>query len=210
MITLYHAPSTACLVVHWLLIELELPHKLHKLDLEANEHKQPWYLALNPAGRVPTLVTHGRPLREAAAIAMHLVDERPASGFGRPPGTLERAAYYQWMFFLANTMQPAFRAWFYPDEPAGEANIEAVKASARAQLEAGWQQLDDHLAANGPYLLGDAVSTPDFLATMLMRWSRNMPRTANAWPAVDRLARLMKARPAFKEVYAREGLTDWT
>jgi glutathione S-transferase len=34
MVTLYHAPSTAALVVHWLLIEIEMPHQLHALDPE--------------------------------------------------------------------------------------------------------------------------------------------------------------------------------
>lgn len=48
------------------------------------------------------------------------------------------------------------------------------------------------------------------MLTMLMRWSRNMPKTATAWPALARLAAAMKARPTFKELYAREGLTDWT
>jgi glutathione S-transferase len=152
----------------------------------------------------------GQAISEAAAIALHLADVHAARGFAPAVGTPARGAYYQWMFFLANTLQPSFRAWFYPTEPAGEANVDAVKAQARARIEAAWDRLDGHLAAHGPYLLGDKVSTPDFMATMLMRWSRNMPKTANAWPALDRLATAMKARPAFKEVYAREGLTDWT
>jgi len=210
VITLYYSPGTAALVVHWLLIELEVPHTLHKLDLEAREHKQAAYLALNPAGVVPTLVVDGQPLREAAAIAMHLADAHPARGLAPAPGTLARAAYYQWMFFLANTMQPAFRAWFYPTEPAGEAHVDDVKAQARARIEGGFTQLDAHLAAHGPHLLGDQLTTADFMLTMLMRWSRNMPKTATTWPALARLAAIMKARPSFKEVYAREGLTDWT
>ena len=210
MITLYHSPGSAGLVVHWLLIELEVSHTLHKLDLGEGEHKRPDYLALNPAGVVPTLVIDGQPITEAAAIALHLADAYPARGFAPPPGTLARARYYQWMFFLANTLQPAFRAWFFPSEPAGEAHIEAAKAQARARIEVAWARLDSHIAAHGPYLLGEAVSTPDFLMTMLMRWSRNMPKTATAWPALERYAAAMKARPTFKEVYAREGLTDWT
>jgi len=210
MITFYSSPSTAGLVVHWLLIELEIPHTLHMLDLAAGDHKKPGYLALNPAGVVPTLVIDGQPITEAAAISLHLADAYPARGFAPAPGTLARGAYYQWMFFLANTLQPAFRAWFYPTEPAGEANVEATKAQARARIEAAWARLDAHLAAHGPYLLGDALSTPDFMLTMLMRWSRNMPKTATAWPALERYAAAMKARPSFKELYAREGLTDWT
>jgi glutathione S-transferase len=210
MITLYYSPGTAALVVHWLLIELEVPHQLHKLDLDAGEHKQPAYLAINPSGVVPALVIDNQPICEAAAIALHLAEAYPARGFAPEPGTLARAAYYQWMFFLANTLQPAFRAWFYATEPAGEAHVDAVKDKARGRIEGAFAQLDSHLAAHGPYLLGDKPSTPDFMLTMLMRWSRNMPKTATAWPALARLAAAMKARPSFKEVYAREGLTDWT
>jgi glutathione S-transferase len=210
MLTLYYSPNTAALVVHWLLIELDVPHQLHELDLDAGEHKQPAYLAINPAGVVPTLLVDGQPLTEAAAICLHLADAHPAAGFAPAPGTMARAAYYQWMFFLANTLQPAYRAWFYSTEPAGEANVDAVKAQARGRIEAAWTQLDNHLAAHGPYLLGDQLSAPDFMLTMLMRWSRNMPRVATEWPALARHAAAMKARPAFKEVYRREGLTDWT
>ena len=50
----------------------------------------------------------------------------------------------------------------------------------------------------------------DFLLTMLMRWSRNMPTPTDTWPVLQAYAQRMKALPSFKEVYAREGLTDWT
>lgn len=39
--TLYHAPSTAALVVHWMLIELQVPHVLHPLDFDRREQKSP-------------------------------------------------------------------------------------------------------------------------------------------------------------------------
>jgi glutathione S-transferase len=74
MIELYYAPSTASLVVHWLLIELGLPHELRRLDLDAREQKAPEYLRLNPAGVVPTLVIDGQPICEAVAITQHLAD----------------------------------------------------------------------------------------------------------------------------------------
>src|SRR5262249_35336405 len=134
MITLYYSPSTAALVVHWLLIELDLPHELRKVDLDAGEQKSPAYLALNPAGVVPTLILDGKPLCEAAAIVMHLADLYPSRGLAPPPGTEARAAYYQWMCFATNTLQPAYRAWFYPSEPAGAANIDASKEHARVRI----------------------------------------------------------------------------
>jgi glutathione S-transferase len=208
--TLYHAPSSAAFVVHWLLIELDLPHELRTLDLDRREQKSPEYLKLNPAGVVPTLVIDGQPLCEAAAIAMHLGDLHAERGLAPAPGTPARAAYYQWMFFLANTLQPAYRAWFYPTEPAGEAHVEAGQRQSRGRIEAAWDRIAAHLEAGGPYLLGEQMSVADFLTTMLMRWSRNMPKPVDRWPVLHAYARRMKARPSFRETYAREGLTDWT
>ena len=209
MFTLYYAPGTASLVVHWLLIDLEVPHELRLVDFESKAQKFADYLKLNPAGVVPTLVIDGQPMFEAAALALHLADAFPAAGLAPPLATLERARYYQWLLFLANTLQPAFRNWFYEDEAAGADNAEAVKACARQRIEACWDRLDAHLGISGPYLLGERVSAADFHLTMLMRWSRNMPRPVTEWPNLARLAALMKARPSFAELYRRENLTEW-
>jgi glutathione S-transferase len=44
---------------------------------------------------------------------------------------------------------------------------------------------------------------------MLMRWSRNMPRPASQWPALARLAELIRGRETWRQVYAVEGLSGW-
>ena len=207
---LYYSPGSASLVVHWLLIELNLPHTLHALDLSKAEHKNADYLKLNPAGVVPTLTIDGKAITEAAAICLHLADSFKGSRLAPVPGTVERARYYQWMFFCANTLQPAYRAWFYPAEVAGEANADAAKAAAGGKIEAAWQHVEVHLALNGPYLLGAQMTTVDFMLTMLMRWSRNMPKPAHTSAVLAAYAARMKALPSFVELYAREGLTEWS
>lgn len=208
--TLYYSPSTASLVVHWLLIELQVAHVLVPLDFAQREHKTPEYLALNPAGVVPTLVIEGQVITEAAAILMHLADLHPQAGLAPVPGTAQRSQYYQWMLFMANTLQPAYRAWFYPNEPAGESNIETAREHARLRIEGAWERVASHLSGQGSaFLLGDSPSAADFMLTMLMRWSRNMPRPSDSWPALHGFARKMKAMDSFRQVYLREGLTDW-
>jgi len=209
MYTLYFAPGTASLVVHWLLIQIGARHELRKLDLAAGEHKREEYLALNPGGVVPTLLVHGEPLCESAALVMHLVDAHPNFGLAPEPGTIERARFNQWMLHMANSLQPAFRTWFYPHEAAGEAHAEAAKQRARERIEASWDLIEAHLARRGPYLLGPSVSAADFMLAMLMRWSRNMPRPATDWPQLGALAQRMKARPSFRTLYEREGLSEW-
>jgi len=91
-VVLYGSQSTASLVVHWLLIELGIEHELHQLDFERREQKSPGYLAINPAGRVPTLLIDGQVLTESAAIAMHLADLHPQAGLAPAPGTAARGA----------------------------------------------------------------------------------------------------------------------
>lgn len=209
MYTLYYMPGAASFAVHWLLIEIGAPHELRRIDGEAGEHKQPAYLKLNPNGVVPTLIVDGEPVYESAALVMLLAARHPAAGLVPPSGTRAEAMYLQWALHLANTVQPAFRAWFYPDEPAGAEHAEAVKARARARIEAAWDRLDQHLALHGPFIAGATLSAADFSAVMLARWSRNMPRTATEWPALARLVATLKARPSFAELYRREGLTEW-
>jgi len=207
--TLYGSVSTASLVVHWLLVELGIEHEMVLLDFDTREHKAAPYLALNPAGVVPTLQIDGQVLTEAAAIALYLADRHPEAGLLPAPGTPARGQAYRWMFWCANTLQPAYRAWFYPHEAAGEANVAATQAMARQRLEAAWQRMAAHLQTQGPYVLGEAPSVVDFMLVMLMRWSRNMPTPADSLPVLKVYAQRLKARPSFIETYRREGITDW-
>ena len=209
MRALYYAPGAASLVVHWLLIELGLDVELRRVDTAAGQQKSPEYLAINPNGVVPTYIEDGRPMFEAAAIAMTLGDRHAAGTLAPAIDAPERAAYNQWMFHLANAVQPLFRIWWYPHEVAGEANAPLAREHVSPRIEAAWQRIDDHLGRNGPYLLGGAPCVADFYLTMLLRWSRGMPTPGDRWPHLGALAARMKALPSFAELYAREGLTEW-
>jgi glutathione S-transferase len=150
MDVLYYAPGAASFLVHWLLIEVDAPYELRLVDTAARQQKTPGYLALNPNGVVPTLVIDGKPRYEAAALAMLLADRHPRAGLAPAFDAPQRADYVQWMFNLANMVQPLFRQWWYPGEPAGEANADALRAHCAPRIEAQWQRIDDHLAAHGP------------------------------------------------------------
>lgn len=210
MYRLYYAPGAASMVVHWLLIELGVPHELRLVDTKSGEQKSPGYLAINPNGVVPTLLDEDGTARfECSALAMMLAERHAQASLAPAIDSPSRAAYLQWMFHLANAVQPLFRIWWYPHEVAGAANETLARDQVRPRIEAAWERLDAHLGAQGPYLLGDHVSAADFYLTMLMRWSRNMPQPATTWPHLAALARRMKMRPSFATLYEREGLTEW-
>ena len=209
MYTLYYSPGAASMAVHQALIEIGAPHELRPLDLEAKAQKHPDYLRLNPNGTVPTLLVDGAPVHECAALLLLLAERHPQAQLAPAPGTPARATYLQWMAHFANTLQPAFRQWFYPQDFAPAECEVASKDLARGRIEGVWDRLDAHLAAHGPHLLGDESSIADLYATMLMRWSRNMPKPATQWPHLAALAQRVKARPSWKRLYEVEGLSEW-
>jgi len=208
MYTLYYSPGTASMAVHLALLEIGAPYRLELVDIDRQAQRGADYLRLNPLGRVPTLVIDGKPQTEAAALVMLLAERHPERRLAPAPGSPVRGDYLQWMFFCANTMQPAYRLWFYPDEGAGAANAEATKAEARTRLETAWQRVDGRLSGGTRYLLGE-MSAVDFMLTMLARWSRNMPKPAQAWPHVAAYIARMKQMPSLIETHKCEGLTEW-
>ncbi len=152
---------------------------------------------------VPTLVVDGRPVTETGAILKLLAERHPDAGFAPPVGSPERADWLQWMIWLANGLMPSFRLWFYETDLPG-----LDREVLQARIEAAWDRIDAHLAGRR-FMVGDQLTTVDLQMTMLARWSRNMPRPATAWPNLAVWLRAMRARPALREVHAREGVTDW-
>ena len=209
MYTLYYSPGTASMVVHLALLEIGAPHELKLVDFDAGAQRDPAYLALNPGGRVPTLLIDGRPVSESAALLMLLAERHPEARLAPAPGTPEREAWHQWILYLSTTPAAAFRFWFYPQDLGAAEHPPAVREALQRRIEGAWDRVDAHLAARGPWLLGRDFSGADLLLTMLMRWSRRMPRPATEWPALAALATRVRSRTSWKRLYELEGLTEW-
>lgn len=208
--TLFYSPGTASMAVHWMLIELGAPLELVRVDFEAGDQRDPAYLQLNPAGRVPTLVVDHRPYSESAALLMLLAERHPKAGLAPQPGAPERPKWLETMVFLANSVSPAMRDWFYADTDGEPQGADAVRALARARIEGAWDRLDAQLAAGDqPYLFGARAGAADFLAAMLLRWSRNMPKPANQWPTLAEYVVRMAELPSYHELCEREGIAPW-
>lgn len=210
MYALYYSPGTASMCVHQALIETGAEYRLLPVDLAAGGQRDPAYLKLNPNGVVPTLLIDGQPFTETAALLMTIATRHPQAGLAPVETSLSRIAWYQWIVYLANTLQPAFRSWFYPADGSDDPDTQALLVpGTRRKIEGAWTQIDRHLAAQGPYLLGAEFSAADLMLIMLMRWSRNMPKPATEWPALQPYISRMKNRPSWRQLYALENLSDW-
>jgi glutathione S-transferase len=209
MYTLYYSPGTASMVVHLALLEIGAPYELQLVDFAAGAQREPKYLELNPHGTVPTLLIDGKPITESAALLMILAERHPEAHLAPALGTTGRDAWHQWIVYLSNTLASTYRFWFYPNDLGATEHTPEVRAALQRKIESVWKRIDAHLAADGPYLLGRDFSGADLLLTMLMRWSRKMPHPATEWPALMKLAELVRARTSWKKLYELEGLTEW-
>jgi glutathione S-transferase len=206
---LYYAPGAASLAVHWMLIELGIAFQTERLDLAAGEQRSPSFLKLNPMGQVPALVVDGQVYTESAALLMLLAERHPEAGLAPALDDSRRGKWLEMMVYLTNTLSSAMRDWFYAEKDGEPADAAATRRLAQRRIEGVWDRFDALLGDGRPYVLGDRMTTADLLATMLMRWARNMPRPATAWKHIGVYVVRMRDRPAFKDVCDREALTEW-
>lgn len=75
MYVLYGGDFTRATLVQWVLEEGKIEYELRKIDILKGEHRSAEFLAINPAGLVPVLITpDGDALHEAAALMLYLAD----------------------------------------------------------------------------------------------------------------------------------------
>ncbi|HDR9487764.1 TPA: glutathione S-transferase family protein [Burkholderia aenigmatica] len=206
---LYYTPGAASMAVHWMLLELGVPFETRLVDIDTGAQRNPEYLRLNSSGRVPTLVIDGIPRGESTALLMLLAERHPSSGFAPQPNSPERSEWFETMIYLANTLLPAMRSWFYAEVDGKPQNAAAVKEFACGQIEGAMEHLNSLLGDGRQFLIDNRLSTADFLALMLMRWTRNMPRPATSWPNLAGYIQRLRGRQTFLDLNAREGLTEW-
>ena len=107
MLTLYFAPGASSFAVHIALHEIGVSFEGKPMSFKSNDMRAPEFLALNPEGKVPTLLIDGRPLTEVAAILYYLAKRFPEAGL-LPRDDLEADAQaLSWMSFIASTLHPA-------------------------------------------------------------------------------------------------------
>lgn len=100
----YTNPMSRGRIVRWMLEEVGVDYRQVLLDYDT-QMKSEDYLAINPMGKVPTLVHRGEVVTECAAICAYLADAFPEAGLAPEPSA--RAAYYRWLFFAAGPLEAA-------------------------------------------------------------------------------------------------------
>lgn len=168
-ITLYWHPGSCARVPLVALEEIGVPFELYVVDREGGEDRGAEYRALNPKGKVPTLVIDGRPITENPAIQTYLARLYPEAGLLPTGDPLIEIDALSMMAWFSAGIHPAItrlrRPTLFTDDPAG---VESIRRIARLQLEEGLAILERRLV-DRQWLYGE-WSIVD--AYMLWLWFR--------------------------------------
>lgn len=106
MIDLYTAATPNGKKISIMLEELGVAYKVHALNLSELEHKEPWFLEINPNGKIPAIVDNddGAAVFESGAILIYLADK--FGSFLPPLGDSRRTACIQWLMFQMSAVGP--------------------------------------------------------------------------------------------------------
>ena len=198
MLKLYGGALSRASIVQWYLEELQVPYEYVQLDMQAEAHKQPEFLAINPMGRVPAIVDGDFQLWESGAILLYLAEK-----YGGISSDLEqRTILTQWVLFGNSTLSSAI----------------LVKENM-AREAPGLLSAIDQILAHQPYLLGDRFSVADvavgsilaYIPIMLKLDVSAYPEVVNetkqlmskldlnTYPAVLNYIKQLSSRPAFQK-----------
>ncbi|HLY78312.1 MAG TPA: glutathione S-transferase N-terminal domain-containing protein [Caulobacteraceae bacterium] len=106
MIELFTAPTPNGWKISIALEEMALPYTVRPMSLSDNEQKQDWYVALNPNGRIPTIIDHDNDdfvVFESGAILIYLAEK---SGKLLPTDAKGRSRVIQWLMFQMGGIGP--------------------------------------------------------------------------------------------------------
>lgn len=135
--TLYFAPQTCARVTLTALEEVGAPFETRLVAFLAGEHRSPGFLAVNPSGKVPALVTDNDVIVQNGAILSYLAEVHPEVGLlPRRPDPAGRAAVLAELFRCSSDLHPLVTRFVIPQlATAEEAGAPAVRARAREGLE---------------------------------------------------------------------------
>lgn len=183
-LTFYFAPGSSSMAPHIALHELGVPFTPKPMSFARRDQRAPDFLALNPEGKVPTLLIDGRPLTEVAAILYYLARCHPEAGL-LPVGDPEaEAQVISWMSFIAATLHPA--------------------RSRGAEHAATVWKIADQKLGRRPWAIGRYSIADIHLFRLYWRYSHALKPAAGTFPNLEAHYARMMVRPAVQKTCAIE------
>ena len=193
--TFYFAAGTCAVAVRIALEEANAPYQLERLDFANQQQRSPEYLAINPKGRVPALVTEQGVLTEAPALLAYIA-QTFADAKLAPTDAFGFARMQEFNSYLASTVhinhahRPRASRW--ADEPEAHA---AMQRKVPANMTDNFNYIEQHYL-NGPWVLGDQYSVCDGYLFTVANWLKGDGVDIAQFPKVHNHNQRMNERAA--------------
>lgn len=201
-LTLYYAPGTCAQAVRIALEEAGAAYTPVRLDFASAQQRTPEYLAVNPKGRVPALVTEHGTLTETPALLAYVAQRFPEARLA-PADAFGFARMQEIHSYLASTVHVAHahhpRASRWADEAEAQA---AMQRKVPANMAECFALIERHYLGDGPWVMGEDFSVADGYLFTVAGWLKSDGVDIAEFPRVAAHSQRMAQRPAVQRALA--------
>jgi glutathione S-transferase len=201
---LFYAVHTCALASHIALEESGADYTTVRLDFKSNDQRKPDYLAINPKGRVPALVTGRGVLTETPAILAYVAQSFPDARLAPLGDPLAFAQVQAFNSYLCSTVHVAHahrvRGYRWADDPAAIAEMQRKVPQTVGEC---FSLIEREMLA-GPWVMGDTYTICDPYLFTLAQWLEGDGVDIAQFPKLADHMQRMSERPGVKKVLAQQ------
>ncbi|MBN9604312.1 MAG: glutathione S-transferase family protein [Afipia felis] len=204
MLEFYYGVGTCALASHIALEEAGVQYNAHRVDMKANQQNSPEYLAINPKGRVPALVTDQGVLTETPAILAYIAQTFPKANLAPVNDPFAFAQAQSFNSYLCSSVHIAHshkgRGARWASE---ESSLEDMKRKVPENMRACVAMIEQNML-RGPWVMGESYTICDPYLFTIGNWAKADGVDLAEFPKVSAHRERMKERPAVQKVLDRE------
>jgi glutathione S-transferase len=204
MMKLYFAKGTCALASHIALEEAGAEYSAVRINFAAHEQRSPEYLAINPKGRVPTLVTDWGTLTETPAMLAFIAQSFPKAQLAPLDDPFRFAEVQAFNSYLCSTVHVAhahrMRGTRWADDPVA---IEAMKRKVPESMSACFDLIESKML-KGPWVMGEDYTICDPYLFTIGQWLEGDGVDPSRFPKFKAHRDRMSERAAVRRVVAEE------
>ncbi len=195
LMKLFYAPGTVATASLIALCETDADFEPIRMNFADKQQTKPDFLAINPKGRVPALVTNDGPLTETAAILQYIADTNPAANL-IPRDPFQRAKVNEMISYLASTVHinhaHKLRGHRWADQQSSWDDM--TRRVAQNMLDS-FGLIEQALAA-GPWVIGKQYTIADAHLYIVSSWLEGDGVALSKLPNIAAHLERMNKRPA--------------
>jgi len=204
MLKLYYAPGTCALASHITLAESGADYTTERVDFKINQQNSPEYLAINPKGRVPSLVTDRGILTETPAMLAFIAQSFPKAKLAPFEDAYAFAQAQSFNSYLCSTVHTnhahKMRGARWATE---ESSFADMKRKVPQTVGAAFALIERDML-KGPWVMGETYTICDPYLFTLAGWLEGDSVDISTLPKVADHRKRMADRPAVQKALAEE------